>query len=185
MAIKRSSWAAEAAHRFFTVCPRRSEGRCVNPMLPEKHDVPSDQHCVPQTHQIGAHGALCQHESTFRHQEYLNVGKTRGLLLIVILLRVVVAAPLCADLVFNLHPSAQAPVRLDGMKLNGSGPAEGIWLWWWWRAALQKKCEPAVRSPSKLKYTARNPAVHSAVRTVRQRPLFTACPVSAYRLHHI
>lgn len=98
-----------------------------------RYDVPSDQHCVcarcsVETHQVGAHGALCQHERTFRHQENLNVGKTRGLLLVVILLRVVGAAPLCADLVFNLHPSAQAPVGLDGMKLNGSGPAESIWL---------------------------------------------------------
>lgn len=56
------------------------------------------------THQIGAHRALCQHERTFRHQENLNVGKTRGLLLAVILLRVAGAALLGADLVFNLHP---------------------------------------------------------------------------------
>ncbi|TNN58766.1 hypothetical protein EYF80_031011 [Liparis tanakae] len=77
---------------------------------------------------IGAHGALCQHERAFRHQEDLDVGKTRDLLLAVILLRVVGAAPLGADLVFHLHPSAQAPVGLDSMKLNGSGPAESIWL---------------------------------------------------------
>lgn len=137
-----------------------------------------------ETHQIGAHSALCQHERTFRHQENLYVRKTRSLLLVVILLRVVGAAPLCADLVFNLHPSAQAPVGLDDVKLNGSGPVESIWLWW--RAALQNKWESLqVNSPSRLQYTARNTAVHSALRTVRQRPLITACPASAYQLHHI
>lgn len=78
------------------------------------------QHCVRGgslpwggTHQISAHGALCQHESAFRHQENLDVGKTRGLLLlVVILLRVVGAAPLGADLVFNLHPSGSGSGRL-------------------------------------------------------------------------
>lgn len=81
-------------------------------------DITMEQHCVAKknTHQIGAHGALCQHERTFRHQENLDVGKTRGLLLVVILLRVVGgAAPLGADLVFNLHPSV---LRAQG---SGSG----------------------------------------------------------------
>lgn len=92
--------------------------------------------CSVDTHQIGAHGALRQHESTFRHQEDLNVGETWGLLVVVILLRVVgAAAPLGADLLFDLHPSTQAPV---GMKLNGSGPAETIRLWR--EAALQNRC---------------------------------------------
>lgn len=80
------------------------------------------------THQIGAHGALCQHERTFRHQENLDVGETRGLLLVFILLRVAGAAPLCADLVFNLHPSAQAPLGLDGVKLCASSMTETICL---------------------------------------------------------
>lgn len=88
-------------------------------------DPPSEERL---THQIGAHSALCQHERTFRYQKNLNVGKARGLLLIVILLRVVRAAPLWANLAFNLHPSAQAPLGSVGVKQSGSGPAESIWL---------------------------------------------------------
>lgn len=57
------------------------------------------------THQIGAHGALSQHQRALRHQEDLDIGEARGLLLAVILLRVVGAAPLGADLAFHLHPA--------------------------------------------------------------------------------
>lgn len=81
-----------------------------------------------RTHQVRAHGALRQHERAFRHQEDLNVGKTRGLLLAVILLRVVGAAPLRADLAFNLHPSAQGPQGPGGVKQDGSGPGWNIWF---------------------------------------------------------
>lgn len=80
------------------------------------------------THQIGAHGALCQHERAFRHQEDLDVGETRGLLLVFILLRLVGAAPLSADLVFYLHPSAQAPLEQDGVRMCASTTTETIWL---------------------------------------------------------
>lgn len=79
-----------------------------------------------RTHQIGAHGALCQHERAFGHQENLDVGETRGLLLVLILLRVVGAAPLCADLVFNLHPAAQAPLGPDGVEMCASSMPETI-----------------------------------------------------------
>lgn len=110
MIINRISFSTAS---LLIVCLRRFEGRWVNPMVPEIYwDTTFLQTniacayggCSVETHQIGAHGALCQHERTFRHQENLNVGKTRGFLLVVILLRVVGAAPLCADLVFNLHP---------------------------------------------------------------------------------
>lgn len=169
--MSRSGWSPAS---LLTVCLC-----CTNPMLPEIEratEIWPTTSCPcsvsTETHQVGAHGALCQHKRTFRHQEDLNVRKARSLLLAVILLRVVGTAPLCADLVFNLHPSAQAPVGLDGMKLNGFSPAESIWLWW--RAALQNKCESLrVTSASRLQYTARNTAVHSALRTVRQRPLFS------------
>lgn len=79
--------------------------------------------CDRLTHQICAHGALCQHERTFRHQENLNVGKTGGLLLIVILLRVVRgAASLCANLAFNLHPSGSGSAGVGRRETEGVRP---------------------------------------------------------------
>lgn len=130
-----------------------------------------------RTHQIGAHGALCQHERAFGHQENLDVGETRGLLLVFILLRVVGAAPLCADLVFNLHPSAQAPLGLDGVRMCASGMTETIWLER--EAALRSRAaELSVNGRSGLGGAGTNGAVRSALRTARLRA------VAAARPHH-